>query len=319
MDINYSEIISQVVKKNNINALKIQQFDSGEVNKVFNINDSYVVKIEGDPKYAKGVLLGQPEKVEALIKKGAKVPRILDYGEIDGKNYLLMEKVEGQHLISNWLQLSARQKENYIEQIAEQLKIFHSVKSDKYFGSCENFKDAIITETDFSSVNKTTLALEYVNSVELLENFYQKNIERLNEKNTAVQTHNDLHFENIFCKDDKITGIIDFDYAYFAAKDFELRKLIDFSYDPADYLSGDLELQYKGVQLFAEIKMLKKYYPELFAQKDLLDRLRLYLIGELLWTISGVQAGRWSENALIKTQKKIVDWYQNDWLERLLT
>jgi aminoglycoside phosphotransferase len=313
------EIVKSIADKNHIDILSIDKFSSGQVNSVFNINNQYVVKIEGDPSYAKDLLKGQYEKVQALVQKGAKVPKIIDSGEVEGKNYLLMEKIEGENLVSHWYSFNDTQKENYIAQIAEQLKIFHSITSGKYFGAFDNFKDAIVKETGFSEIDKIRLKPEYASSVEILEKFFADNIALLNETDTGVLNHNDLHFENIFYKDDKISGIIDFDYATFASKDYEFKKLVDFAHTPTDYVQDSLQSRYEGRQLIGEFKMLKKHYPELFEHPNVVQRVKLYSISGLLWTIAGYQQGRWSENAMIKTQRKIKDWYQSSWIEKLLS
>lgn len=309
-------LIKLVAKKNNINIDTVEQFKSGQVNKVFGINGLYVLKIEGDGKNAQGVLEKQPARINQLIEKGARVPKLLDYGNFEGENYLLMEKIKGKDLASGWLKFTDQQKENFISQIAEQLRIFHSIKSDKYFDTNDNFKDAIAKETDVNGIHKDKLKPEYIESIELLENFYQINTGVLDETGTAVLNHNDLHFENIFYKGDKVTGIIDFDYTRFAPKDFELRKLIDFIHTPADYLDDS---SYEDIHLVEVIRMLKKHYPEMFKTKDLVTRVRLYLRDDLLWTMAEYSSEVWSENTMIKTQRKIKDWYQSEWLEELLS
>lgn len=318
MKTDYISLAKLIAAKNHIDISSIKKFDSGEVNKVFNINNKFVIKIEGEPEVATNLLKRQPEKIEMLYQKGGRVPKILDYGQMDGKEYLLMEKIEGINLSADWWSFNDLQKENLIEQIAEQLIIFHSIKSDLYFNNSSNFKEAVSKEPNFAEINKTTLKPKYKKLIETLEIFFESKLELLNEENTAVFNHNDLHFENIIYKDASITGIIDFDYFTYAPIDYELRKLIDFAHTPSNYLSRKLGLKYKNQQLTVEIKMLRKHYPSLFQHQNQIDRIKLYLIEELLWAVSGYQKGKWSEKAMILVEKKIHDWYETDWLDSVL-
>src|SRR5580700_9024302 len=96
------DIIRKITQKNNLPTPKtIRQFNSGQINRVYEV-DTYVVKLEGDLHYAKRLFSYQPEINALLFQKGAKVAKILDYGAIDDKEYLLMEKVPGKILSHYW-------------------------------------------------------------------------------------------------------------------------------------------------------------------------------------------------------------------------
>lgn len=81
-------IINVVLVKNNIVREQITRFVSGQINFVFDINNTFVLKIEGD--WAEGVLSTQRDVMERLRAAGAKVPRILDAGEVLGRRYIFM-------------------------------------------------------------------------------------------------------------------------------------------------------------------------------------------------------------------------------------
>ena len=63
----------------------------------------------------------------------------------------------------DWLSLDNKQKENFIFQIVEQIRIFHSIKFDKYsirtyLGSMfDDYRDAVAASTDFNKIDKTKL------------------------------------------------------------------------------------------------------------------------------------------------------------------
>ncbi len=319
-----SKIIELIAAKNGLTVKSARRHTSGQINFVYDLNGKYIIKIEGDLNHAKGILKPQTEITRQLINAGAKVPKIFDAGEIMGKPYLLMEKLSGTDLVYDWLKFSLKQKENFMAQLAEQLKIFHSLKYDNYSVTISsavikpNLKDAINYLTDFRRINKNKLKKEYLKDVDFLEKFYQANEVILDEEKTAVLVHNDMHLENIFYQDDKITGIIDLDWVCQAPKDYELWKLIDVFYDPKKTVAKKLEPLYKGYRMTKECGWLKKYYPQLFASPNLIIRIKLFSLENLINKIVDYQNGRWSERVILNAQKQINDFYKGDWLEKLL-
>jgi len=318
-----TEIVKLIAKKNGLQANSISCYVSGQINFVYDLNGKYIIKIEGDLNHAKGILKPQTGITRQLINAGAKVPKIFDAGEIMGKPYLLMEKLSGTDLVYDWLKFSSKEKENFMAQLAEQLKIFHSLKYDNYSVTISsgiikpNLKDAINYLTDFRRINKNKLKKEYLKDVDFLEKFYQANEVILDEEKTAVLVHNDMHLENIFYRDDKITGLIDLDWVCQAPKDYELWKLVDVFYDPKKTVAKKLEPLYKGYRMTKECGWLKKYYPQLFASPNLIIRIKLFSLENLINKIVDYQNGRWSERVMINLQKQIDDFYRTDWLKKL--
>ena len=309
------KIIRQVMQKNKIDVgVSIKECNDGCINNVFQIGENYILKIQKEL----GVLLHQPFIVQLGLDRGAKVPRTIDYGEIDSRQYLLTEKMPGKKLSCDWLFFSEIQKENFIIQIVEQLKILHSIRFDKYSPQrpheFDNFKDAIAFITTsingFDSVDTKKLDKQTGENFKFIKQYYQNNLDILDEVETAVFVHNDLHFENILYQGDEITALIDFDFARQAPKDYELWHLVDFFREPVYYVAKELEPMWRRYNIGNEIRYFKKHYPELFAYKDLLSRLRLYMVDQMIDDIK--------YPAIDKFNKKVEDYFKNGWLERLL-
>src|SRR3989344_8962278 len=143
-----SKIIQFVVKKNKLaEPLDVKRFSSGVINRVYDIDNKYALKIEGKGEHE--ILKVLPSVTEKLLAKDAKVPKILDFDNVDGTRYVLMEKVKGHNLVYDWMTFSDKQKENIIEQLAEQLQIWHSISSNEYsmpivsFTSFKNLQPAV--------------------------------------------------------------------------------------------------------------------------------------------------------------------------------
>jgi aminoglycoside phosphotransferase (APT) family kinase protein len=320
------ELIKFVANKNKLSVFKPARFSSGVINRVYDLG-SYVIKIEGSDltDYAKGVIKPQAEIMQKLSSLGAKVPKVLDHGEYEGHPYILMDKAEGKNLVYDWLKFSMKEKETFIAQLCEQLKIFHSVKFDHYAlpiyqgKKFTNLKDAVANVTKFDVVDINALKKEYADDMEFLEDFFNKNISVLDEQNTAVLTHNDIHLENIFYKDNQITTIIDYDWTAQAPKDHELAKIVDVFYDPKRYMEKELEQLYKNYKMTEELKLLKIYYPQLFENPNILARVRIFNIEDMIYKVADYQNGKWSEDVMKWLHQQITDFFRSNWLSDLLS
>lgn len=324
------KIIQFAIHKNKLDStLEANRFSSGVINRVYSLGDQYVIKIEG-----KGGIPGEPILKPALgitsklLAKGAKLPKILDYDSVDGTDYILMEKAIGNNLSYDWMSFSEFRKEKIIEQLAEQLQIWHSIPFEDYcitIKSQKHFKNLLpaierLAIKEIKGIQKDKLPkdfLPYVETLETLENFYHDNISSLKETATAVLCHTDIHLENIFYKGDELTSIIDLDWASQAPKDYELWKIIDVIHSPKYTVEERLGPLYEGYQMTKELNWLKKYYPKLFQVKNLANRIRLYSLDPLIETVIDYQNGKWSQKALVKVSDKVRDLYQNLWLDEV--
>jgi len=320
---NHDKIIQLIAHRNNLKVNSRRRYASGWINFVYDLNEKYIIKIQGDLNHADGILKPQAEITGRLLAQGAKVPKIFDAGEIMGKPYLLMEKLSGTNLVYDWLKFSLKQRENFMAQLAEQLKIFHSLIFDNYAITISsglnqaNLREAVRQVTDFKRINRDKVKKDYLKEVDFLEKFYLANESLLNEEKTGVLVHNDIHLENIFYQGNKITGLIDLDWVCQAPKDYELRKLVEVFYDPKKTVEKQLEPLFEGYQMTKECGWLKKYYPQLFEYPNLITRIKLFSLDNLINKIVDYQNGRWSEQVMINLRKQIQDFYRSDWLEKL--
>jgi hypothetical protein len=101
MSLDDIELITRVASRNRLSPVaKISRCTTGICNRVYSIDDAFILKIEGGYDWSRGILRHQSGIVDKLLSERAKVPRIIDYGEFDGRQYLLMEKLRGDSLVS---------------------------------------------------------------------------------------------------------------------------------------------------------------------------------------------------------------------------
>jgi len=300
-------ILRKILNKNSLSDESVNELSGGQINHTYQIGDDFVIKIQRDLD----VLLHQVPLTELCLKVGAKVPKITDSGLIEEKEYIVMEKLPGKRLAEDWHIFSEAEKDNFIAQIAEQLKLFHSIQFNKYSPQrpkeFDNWKDAIINYTNFEAIDGKNFNRETKDNFNLIKNYFATNIDLLAECNSAVLVHNDIHFENILYEKDCLTGVFDFDFARQAPKDYELWHLIDFFRTPAFFVEEKLKPIWRQYSVGNELKLFKKYYPELFSGKNLLKKVRLYLIQDIL---SHAAAGYPD-----RSNEQINSYFKTNWLE----
>jgi len=323
MDKHDQSVIEKVSKEFKIvDSAEPKRYTSGIVHHVYDLG-KYVVKIEGD--YAE-VLGHQAEILNKLKSLGAKVPKALDYGKMDGKAYLVMEKLEGVNIVYDWMKMTMAEREKIIVQLAYELQIYHSIKFDKYAisiasgTSFANLENAMGRVANFNRIDKSALEPQYRQDIDFLEDYYHQHSNILNEKGTAVLVHNDIHLENIFHVGDQISGIIDFDWVCQAPKDYELWKIVEVVHEPKLTVEQKLEPLYEGYQMTAELGFLKKHYPALFDVPNLAERIRLFYLGNKIidriedWQKQKVNPSTFSQIV----QREVHDLFKTGWLENLL-
>lgn len=131
-----------------------------------------------------------------------KLPSIIEDGYIDDVKYVVLDRVEGNRLSDILLELENKElKENYLKAYGKELAIIHQIPS-KLFNEArqrkindypsiekkENFDETILLYYDYLVNNKPTI------------NF-----------NTFI--HGDFHYGNIMWEDEKITGVLDWEYS----------------------------------------------------------------------------------------------------------
>lgn len=304
--------IKTILDKNGIDpSLPLIQFAAGQINTVYRVGTEFVLKIEK----SLDVVAHQPELMRLAFKAGAKVPEVVDSGEIESGSYLLTRYLDGRTVAPDWFAFTKTQQESLMEQLAEQLQIIHGISFSKYAiprpKEYESWKKALHIYTDLDSINLNGLDQKTRENVDLIKHFYSEHEGLLDRSTPPVLVHNDLHFENILHIDGKLTGLIDFDFARQAPKEYELWHLIDFLQEPRYYLDGPNEAVWDGFDLTDELAWLRKYYPDLFTHQNLPDLQRLYLIESIIYTLK--------DGAVAKFNEKAGAYFKTDWLERVLS
>ena len=267
------KIINMILKQNTtlfgINP-KVEKINVGFTNTIYNINNSFIVKIytnsNNENGFQKEIDFYKANGENSLIPK-------LYYSSTDKKCipyfYEIIEKVDGVSLYNVWHTFNEEQREEIIKQLCIAMKRIHSNTGESY-DWIKKIKD------QFVSLYEKAKELNIFSEEEqkLLDYAYAK-FEKYLESSDFVLIHNDLHFDNIFFNDGKIK-LIDFERSMYAPRDFELDILYRMIRKPWKFASEETE-QYTDSCHYSNIMLyIEKYYPELFNIPNLYKRLAIY-------------------------------------------
>lgn len=267
------EIIDLIINKNRKlfgDNPNIARINVGFTNTVYNINDTFIVKICTSPNneenFKKEIAFYNSNLENHLIPK-------LYYANIEKEDvpfyYEIIEKVKGVSLYSVWHTFSEEQREEIIKQICTAMRQFHSNIGESY--DWINY-----WKEQFMSIYFEVKELHIFNKEEqqLINQAYSR-FEQYLESKDFVLVHNDLHFDNIIYNNGKIK-LIDFERSMFAPKDFELAIFFRMVRKPWKFASEETE-EYTNSKDYENIKLyVKKYYPELMDTPFLFQRLAIY-------------------------------------------
>lgn len=311
MNTQHTEQIREIFIQNRLPApTKITPFESGQINFVYDIDNTYVIKIEGKETFATGIFKHQGSLMEQLSTLGVSVPKVIAVGDEPVK-YLLLEKIPGTNLINDWENFSKKEKESLFIQIAKELRGIHSLKANifsplTYTGlTFSTLGEAMDEHFNSFELERVNLKPKFKAALEFLEKYYRDNRSALDDPELKPACiHGDFHFGNIFHKDSRITGIIDWDWSGQMPKEYELYNILGFYIQPAKYVEEKLEKEYRE-KLKQEIQWLREFYPELFVHPNLLQLIRLFFIPGFKDDFYWHEKGRWNDGVMEDVLKRI--------------
>jgi aminoglycoside phosphotransferase (APT) family kinase protein len=112
--------------------------------------------------------------------------------------------------------------------------------------------------------------------------------------------HRDMHFGNVVVDGPHLTGILDFELAEVGPPDYELDTLYRFLTWPAAFGEPGQASQLTPARFASVWVRLKRGYPELFAVRNLRERLALYALDYHLSCLIQAYSGRWAGESSVE-------------------
>ncbi|PIR66472.1 MAG: hypothetical protein COU51_03790 [Parcubacteria group bacterium CG10_big_fil_rev_8_21_14_0_10_36_14] len=277
-----NELIKQIFKSNNLGDLQtIEKIEIGFSNKIYSIDDKYILKICGDlenePYIAKEVFLFN------FFENIIPVPKVIAYDNtksICDSHYLIYHKIQGDNLYSVWHLMNNEERRDIVKQLCNILKKINNASCDEFVNKFKidkniDWQDIIISKIKKSLKEVSNKKLIPSDFIQAINNFVENNKHVLKEQKIAL-TYYDAHFDNVLVKDNKIVGLLDLERTELFSIDYALdiiQRMVDI---PHKYMSEESEKYCKPEDYMNLLHWFKEFYPELFGFKNMDKRLALY-------------------------------------------
>lgn len=278
------KITQRILQKHNLGQIKsYSKINIGYTNKVYSVNDEYILKVCEDMKnevnFAKEVFLYQ------FFKNKIPVPDVIIFDQsktIYGKSYMIYKKIHGDNVYSIWHLITNQERRMIIQQLCSILRIINE-SSYKPFAkkfqldSKLNWHDKVINQINHSLMVLERRKVISQKLIQSIQYFVETNHNCLCEQKITLVFW-DAHFDNILVKNNTIVGVLDFERTDLSSLDFNLdiiKRMVDY---PTKYMSEQFEKYAKKEDYVHLLTWFREFYPELFEFKDLHKRLDLYAI-----------------------------------------
>lgn len=204
-----------VEKRLGKNAVSIRRFSTGLSHFVFDVltdDDSTCVIRLARPDRRKEFERGLfwHGKIELT---GVRLPKILEFGEINGRYFAVYERLKGDDLENVYSSLSSQEKRNIAEKVAEVQQRVSSLDRGLFakIYSWEEVLQGVVARSEREMLSHKLCNLKYVDLVRAQLERYGGYIETLSP--TAFLY--DLSVRNVIIDDGKMIGVIDVDDVWF--------------------------------------------------------------------------------------------------------
>lgn len=222
----YSKKIDQIKKEfGNIQREIFKPAESGTHHKVF-LSKNYVIRFREDKS---NILTREGEFLKS--QKHPFIPKVLWLGEVSGTIAMVENRLLGEPLDKAWKKMNVGIKKSIVSGMIEFITYMrsqsyarvYSVNTGKEYNS---FREYIIrdSKTKFSAVEKNKHAYPLLEEIKNILSDQNK-LNAFNDgRNTLV--HGDLIMHNVLVESERITGVLDWELAFWGDSDYDLARIL---------------------------------------------------------------------------------------------
>jgi aminoglycoside phosphotransferase len=211
-------------------------------------------------------------------------PEVVAYGGRLGADWLVVKRLPGRVLSRCWPDMSVGQRREAIRQLAAKMKRLHQTPGPAELPPID--APQMLRGDTLSPVMSLLVAIDQVRALQHIDQMLMAEVEKAVYRLTSAiepfanpyLVHSDLTFENILWDGERITAILDFEWARTAPRDVDLDVFLRFCCYPELHVADDYVARTRAED-YADVPWwLAEEYPELFNHTRQLDRLTLYAI-----------------------------------------
>lgn len=134
-------------------------------------------------------------------------PKVIEFGFVNNKKYIILGKIEGDRL-SDIFKQDKNDKKNYLKEYGKTLAQIHNIENREFDKAFQR----PINETPKNYKNYDEFSNKMIKYLE----------ENDIEKNNKTFIHGDFHYANVLFKDKKVNGVIDLEYSGLGFKEQDI-------------------------------------------------------------------------------------------------
>jgi len=273
---------------------RFRRLGGGYSNLVCDLNDRYILRVFFRPGWDRQ-FAAERATLEAL-RDVPLVPRVLRAGVVLPRKggaawpTLLLTKCPGDHAFRAWLDAAPPVRTRLVQEMVATIRQVHARPAERYtvgFGllvadgsnvTWQHLHDAAITRL-LDTVRANRLSPALAGLVDETEAYYQAHRAALEYQVGPRLVHGDLHLHNMITDGERLTGIVDWEWAHGGEPDADLAALIRWALYPAHPAEEELEARVSASDYAPTlIPALLAAYPEVATIPHLTARLTIYLL-----------------------------------------
>lgn len=221
-------------------------------------------------------------------------PRIIAYGGEVGADFLIMERVAGHPLSRWWPGMDIEHRRAASAQLAAKLRAVHSTPAADTPALTHTPQLLRSARDGYMAVHPLLDAIDRAALLPMVDSRLMADVrqevlesaDHLTPFDARTLIHGDLTFENVLWDGERITALLDFEWARPGPPDLDLDILLRFCAYPHLHVAADYEDRTHARDYLEVPWWLAEDYPELFDAPFVSERIRLYTfawdIAELL-------------------------------------
>ena len=211
-------------------------------------------------------------------------PRIIGYGGPVGADWLIVERVPGTVLSRCWPTMTDETRRSAIAQLVDRLRAVHATPAPP--GLAEIDCPQLVSARHVHPAELLLATLDQVTRLPGIDRGLMSGVaDQVQSLLPSLEPfpgtrliHGDLTFENVLWDGERISAVLDFEWARGAPADVDLDVLLRFCAYPFLHVAADYEDQTRAEDYAPIAGWLAELYPEIFDHPRGLDRLVLYSI-----------------------------------------
>lgn len=244
------------------------------------IGHDVVVRINAQPNNR----LRREATLARLLPPQVGYPPIIAYGGEVGADFLILERVPGHPLGRWWPGMTEEQRRDAIGQLAARLRAVHTTEVTSVPELTHTPQLLRAAHTGAEAVEPLLDAIDEAARLQWVDPGVMARIRELVVETAGCLTpfdpvtliHGDLTFENILWDGERITALLDFEWARNGPPDLDLDILLRCCAYPQLHVAPDYEDRTRPIDYEPVPWWLSEDYPELFEAPYVFERVRLY-------------------------------------------